>query len=417
MALDVAAWLPHFRQFSADTAQEGLCAVQKHLSLERERLKSLLKKYLLSDFFSTRDWVKKQGMRGDENKQASMFGYVTMEEMIPAAHPLRMVRQLVDVALGQMEPVLAGMYAERGRPSIAPERLLRAQLLLVLYSIRSEGQLIEQLRYNFLYRWFVGLEMNERVWETSVFSKNRERLIAAEASQQLLLAVVEQARAQQLLSEEHFTVDGTLIQAWASRQSFKPRQDAPQRGTGARGRKLLRDTHESTTDPEARLFRKSWSTAALPSYLGHVITENRHGLIVVAMASQAGNAAEREAALEMLKRLKRRGPITLGADKSYQQEVFVRGLREAGVRPHVAEHAPSPYWQNWLSEDERNDPGLTLSQKKRRLVEKVFGWLKQDRIRQVKLRGLRRVDWLFQLTAAAHNLLRLSRLIPIPALA
>jgi transposase len=356
-------------------------------------------------------------MRGDENKQASMFGYVRMEEMIPAGHPLRRVRQLVDAALVQMEPVLAGMHAERGRPSIAPERLLRAQLLLVLYSIRSEGQLVEQLRYNFLYRWFVGLEMNEAMWEPSVFSKNRERLIAAAASQQLLLAVVEQARAQQLLSEEHFTVDGTLIQAWASRQSFKEKSDPPRRGTGARGRKLLRDTHESTTDPEARLFRKSWSTAALPSYLGHVITENRNGLIVAAMATQAGNAAEREAGLEMLTRLKRRGPITLGADKSYQQERFVRGLREAGVRPHVAEHALSPNWQNWLSEAERSDPGLTLSQSKRRLVEKVFGWLKQDRIRQVKLRGLRRVDWMFQLAAAAHNLLRLSRMVPIPATA
>lgn len=356
-------------------------------------------------------------MRGDENKQASMFGYVTMEEMIPSGHPLRRVRQLVDGALGRMEAVLAGMYADRGRPSIAPERLLRAQLLLVLYSIRSEGQLMEQLRYNFLYRWFVGLEMNEGVWETSVFSKNRERLIAAEASQQLLLAVVEQAGAQQLLSEEHFTVDGTLIQAWASRQSFKEKDHSSQRGTGARGRKLLRDRVESRTDPEARLFRKSWSTAALPSYLGHVITENRNGLIVVAMATHAGNAAEREAGLEMVKRLRRRGPITLGADKSYQQEAFVRGLREAGVRPHVAEHASSRNWQNWLSEAERGDPGLMLSQKKRRLVEKVFGWLKQDRLRQVKLRGLRRVDWVFQLAAAAHNLLRLCKLIPIPAIA
>jgi transposase/IS5 family transposase len=356
-------------------------------------------------------------MRGDENKQASMFGYVTMEEMIPAVHPLRRVRRLVDAALVRMEPVLGGMYSERGRPSIAPERLLRAQLLLVLYSIRSEGQLMEQLHYNFLYRWFVGLEMNEGVWETSVFSKNRERLIAAEASQQLLLAVVEEARAQQLLSEEHFTVDGTLIQAWASRRSFKEKPEPPDRGTGARGRKLLRDTHASTTDPDARLYRKSSSGAVVPSYLGHLITENRNGLIVAAMATKAGNAAEREAGLTMLKRLKRDGAITLGADKSYQEEHFVGALRRHGVRPHVAEYAPNPKWLNWLTEAERGDPGMALSQKKRKLVEKPFGWLKQDRLRQVKLRGLERVDWLFRFAAAAHNLLRLSKLIPIPAAA
>jgi transposase len=352
-------------------------------------------------------------MRGDDKQQAAMFSYVTMEQRIAPDHPMRRIRALTDRALARMDAEFDQLYSEMGRPSIAPERLLRAQLLMIVYSIRSEGQLMEQLNYNLLYRWFVGLEMDDPVWDQTVFSKNRERLIAGDASRHLLLAVVEEAHAAQLLSEEHFTVDGTLIQAWASRRSFKEKPEPPDRGTGARGRKLLRDTHESTTDAEARLYRKSSSGAVVPSYLGHVITENRNGLVVAAMATQAGNAAEREAALKMLNRIKRGKAATLGADKSYQEETFVRGLRVEQVRPHVAQYEPNPKWRNWLTEEERNDPGLAVSQKKRKLVEKVFGWMKQDRLRQIKLRGLSRVDWLFQLAAAAHNLLRMSKLIPI----
>lgn len=354
-------------------------------------------------------------MRGDDQQQAAMFSYVTMEQRIAADHPMRRIRALADRALARMDAEFDGLYSEMGRPSIAPERLLRAQLLMVLYSIRSEGQLMEQLNYNLLYRWFVGLEMDDPVWDPTVFSKNRERLISGEASRKLLLAVVEEAHGEQLLSEEHFTVDGTLIQAWASRRSFREKPEPPDRGTGARGRKLLRDTHESTTDADARLYRKSSSGAVVPSYLGHVITENRNGLVVAAMATQSGNAAERDAALKMLQRIKRGKRMTLGADKSYQEETFVGGLRGEQVRPHVAEYAPNPKWPNWLTEEERSDPGLRVSQKKRKLVEKVFGWIKQDRLRQIKLRGLRRVDWLFQLAAAAHNLLRMSKLIPIQA--
>ncbi len=311
-------------------------------------------------------------MRGDAGQQSGMFSYVTLEQRVPVDHPVRRIRALVDRALGRMDEELDKLYASKGRPSIAPERLLRAQLLMVLYSIRSERQLMEQLNYNLLFRWFVGLEMDDPVWDATVFSKNRERLVAAEVSELLLLSVVEEARTEGLLSEEHFTVDGTLIQAWASRRSFKEKPEPPDRGTGARGRKLLRDTHESSTDPEARLYRKSSSGAVVPSYLGHVITENRNGLIVTAMATQAGNAAERLAALEMVKRLKRRGRITLGADKSYQEEGFVSGLRKAAVTPHVAEYKLNPKWPSWLTEAERNDPGLAISQKKRKLVEKSF---------------------------------------------
>jgi transposase len=356
-------------------------------------------------------------MRGDGEHQGGMFSYVTLEQRVPQDHPARRIRELVDGALRRMDGELGKLYAKKGRPSIAPERLLRAQLLMALYSIRSERQLMEQLNYNMLFRWFVGLEMDDAVWDVTVFTKNRERLIGAEVSQQLLLAVLVEAHAQQLLSEEHFTVDGTLIQAWASRRSFKPKDDPPDRGTGTRGRKLLRDTHQSTTDPEARLYRKSSSGAVVPSYLGHVITENRNGLIVAAMATQSSTSAEREAGLEMLQQLRRKRRITLGADKSYQAEEFVNALRRHGVRPHVAEYAPNPQWPNWLTDEERRDPGMAISQRKRKLVEKSFAWLKQDRLRQVKLRGLKKVDWLFRFSAAAHNLLRLSKLIPIPAAA
>jgi transposase len=354
-------------------------------------------------------------MRGEENKQVSFYSYVPMERRIPAQHPIRQIRRMVDRALESMDATLTAMYAKGGRPSIAPERLLRAQLLMVLYSISGEERLLEQLDYNLLFRWFVGLEMDDPVWDATVFSKNRERLIEAEVSRQLLLAVVEQARDAQLLSEEHFTVDGTLIQAWANRRSFREKTDPPDRGTGARGRKLLRDTHESTTDPEARLYRKSSSGVSVPSYLGHVITENRNGLVVAAMATQSGTTEERRAALKMLKRLKRGKRMTLGADKSYQEEDFVDGLRDQQVAPHVAEYAPNPQWANWLTDSERNHPGFAISQRKRKLVEKVFGWMKQGRLRQVKVRGLRRVDWLFQLAAATHNLLRMSKLVPIQA--
>jgi hypothetical protein len=271
---------------------------------------------------------------------------------------------------------------------------------MVLFSVRSERQLMEQLNYNLLYRWFVGMEMDDPVWDVTVFTKNRVRLIAGAVSQQLLESVLVEAREHDLLSEEHFSVDGTLIQAWASRRSFHEKPDPPERGTGARGRKLLRDTHQSSTDPQARLYRKSASGAVVPSYLGHVITENRNGLVV--------------AALEMIKQRRKPGArITLGADKSYQQEQFIVALRSLAVVPHVAEYAPNPKWPNWLTEEERNHPGAVLSQKKRKLVEKVFGWMKHDRLRQIKLRGLRRVDWMFQLAAAAHNLLRMGRLIPL----
>ena len=352
-------------------------------------------------------------MRGDDESQGAVFSYVGLEQRVPKDHPLRAIRRMTDAALQELDAQFESLYARRGHPSIAPEKLIRAQLLQVLYSIRSERQLMEQLDYNLLFRWFVGLNIDDPVWDVTVFTKNRERLIEGEIAEQLLLAVVEQARAAQLLSEEHFTVDGTLIQAWANRRSFREKTDPPERGTGVRGRKLLRDTHESSTDPEARLYKKSGASAAVPSYLGHVVTENRNGLIVDALVTQASTTAEREAALAMMDRLRPSKGSTLGADKSYQQEQFVDGLRARGVVPHVAEYEPNPKWVNWLTHDERNGEGFAISQRKRKLVEKVFGWAKQDRpLRQVKFRGRRRVDWLFRIVAAAHNLLRMQKLIP-----
>lgn len=355
-------------------------------------------------------------MRGDDLQQGWVFSYISAEQRVPQDHPLRAIRVMVDEALRGMSAHFDRLYAKCGRPSIAPEKLVRALLLQALYSVRSERQLMEQMNYNLLFRWFVGLTMDDPIWDVTVFTKNRDRLIAGEVSERLLLAVLEQAQAKRLLSEEHFTVDGTLIQAWANRRSFHEKKEPPARGTGSGGKKLLRDTHESTTDPEARLYKKNGASAALPSYLGHVITENRNGLVVAALSTQSSTTAEREAALAMLDTLRKQGrrgcAITLGADKGYQHKQFLSRLRRRKVVPHVAEHAPSPAWPNFLTDAERNHPGFKVSQSKRKLVEKVFGWAKLDRsLRQVKLRGLKRVDFLFRMVVTAQNLLRMRKLL------
>ena len=364
-------------------------------------------------------------MRGDEKQQPVRFSYVDLEQGVPAAHPWRAIRPMVDQALADLSVHFDALYARRGRPSIPPEQLLRALRLQALYSLRSERQLMEQIDFNLLYRWFVGLGMDEQVWDPTVFPKNRARLLAGEVSQRLLAAVVEQARAQNLLSEEHFTVDGTLLEAWANRDSFAPKNPPPAQGTGARGRKLLRDTHESSTDPEARLYKKSTAGESKPSYLGHVIIENRNRLVVAACATQSSATAEREAALAMLDQMQRAGggpasspkAIPLGADKHYQEQKFIAALRQRHSAPHVAEYEkPSTHGPNFLREAERNDPGRSISQKKRKLVEMVFGWGKADRImRKLKLHGAKRVDWLFRLLATANHLVRmvqLRKLIP-----
>ena len=381
----------------------------------------------ITDF--CQDLIYQRIMRGNDQKQEAMFSYLTLAQRIPMDHPARQIRALVDCALERMDAELEKLYSDTGRPSIAPERLLRATLLMILYSIRSERQLMEQMNYNLLYRWFVGLEMDDAVWDVTVFTKNRERLIAGAISQQLLESVLVEARAHDLLSEEHFTVDGTLIQAWAAARSFREKSDPPAsgKGSGSKGALLLRDKVESTTDPDARLYKKATADKAVPAYQGHALSENRNGLVVAAEASEAGNAAERAAALRLLDRTvapkQERDPeqqITLGADTLYQEEKFIEALRQREVAPHVSEYTQggSNMGKNSLTEAERSDARRTISKRKRKLIERVFGWSKLDRgLRQVKLRGLDRVDWFYRLTIVAHNLVRMRRLIPIEALA
>jgi transposase len=364
-------------------------------------------------------------MRGEDEKQSAMFSYVTLAQRIPADHPLRIIRGMTDRALERMSGKFDELYSSTGRPSIAPERLIRGLLLQVLYSVRSERQLIEQLDYNLLFRWFVGLEMDDEVWDVTVFTKNRERLIEGEVSQGLLSSVLVQARENNLLSEEHFTVDGTLIQAWAAARSFKEKSDPPKpgEGSGHGGEVLLRDKVESTTDAEARLFKKATADKSVPSYQGHALMENRNGLVVGAEASQSATNAEREVALDLLDQVLSTGQqrnaeqqVTLGADTQYQEEKFIEALRQRAVAPHVSEYVKGNLGKNSLDEAERADPRRSISQRKRKLIERVFGWSKLDRpLRQVKLRGLKRVDWFFRLTIAAYNLVRMRRLIPVSA--
>ena len=356
-----------------------------------------------------------------------MFSYVMLERRIPEDHPLRGIRVLVDAALERMDRQFDALYAKTGRPSIPPERLLGALLLQILYSISSERRLIEQLDYNLLFRWFVGLEMDDAVWDATVFTKNRERLIAGEVSQLLLAEVMVEAKARELLSEEHFTVDGTLIQAWAAARSFKDRSDPPiaGAGSGSRGEVLLRDRVESSTDPDARLYKKAAADKSVPSYQGHALMENRNGLVLAAEATRSENRAERDAALRMVdravpgeERRKAGQNITLGADTLYQEATFIQELRKRKVAPHIGEYVAGNLGKNALSDAERNDERRAISQRKRKLIERVFGWAKLDRsLRQIKLRGLDRVDWFYRLAISAYNLMRMRRLIPNPTAA
>ena len=364
-------------------------------------------------------------MRGGDEKQSAMFSYVTLEQRIPRDHPLRSIRWMTDRALERMSVQLDELYSATGRPSIAPERLIRGLLLQVLYSVRSERQLIEQLDYNLLFRWFVGLEMDDEVWDVTVFTKNRERLIDGEVSQGLLSSVLVQAGENNLLSEEHFTVDGTLIQAWAAARSFEEKSDPPKPGAGSGygGEVLLRDKVESQTDPEARLFKKATADKSVPSYQGHALMENRSGLVVGAEASQSATNAEREVALDLLDQVlvtaqprNAEQQVTLGADTQYQDEKFIEALRQRAIAPHVSEYVKGNLGKNSLDEAERADPRRSISQRKRKLIERVFGWAKLDRpLRQVKLRGLKRVDWFFRLAITAYDLVRMRRLIPFLA--
>jgi transposase len=355
-------------------------------------------------------------MRGQPNEQPSMFSYLSAEERIPVEHPLRKIRELVDAVLARMSRKLEGLYAETGRPSIAPEYLLRGLLLQVFYSIRSERLLMEQLDYNLLFRWFVGLEMDQKVWNHAVFSKNRDRLLNQAMAQEFFRQVLQEAKG--LLSDEHFTVDGTLIEAWASQKSFQPK-DSPQRdpaaGKNFRGEKRKNDTHQSKTDPESRLYRKANGQEARLSYLGHLVVENRNGLIVRVKVTQANGKAEPEAAVEMARSLRQpHRRITLGADKAYDTKDLAANLRDLNVTPHVTQNNTNR--RSAIDGRTTRHAGYQISLCKRWLVEKPFGWLKTiGPLRKVKLRGLRKVDWLFVFSASAFNLLRIPKLLKAAA--
>jgi transposase len=353
-------------------------------------------------------------MRGDDRQPDAMFSYVSAEQRVPPDHPLRAIRALVDDVLRDMSREFGRLYASVGRPSIPPERLLRAQLLQIFYSIRSERLLMEQLDYNLLFRWFVGMDMDEPIWDQTVFTKNRDRLLNQDIARSFFRRVV--ARATDLMSDEHFTVDGTLIEAWASQKSFQRKDGGPDDdGRNFRGQERTNDTHASTTDPDARLYRKSNSAESRLAYLGHLLIENRHGLIADAMATQADGTAEREAARVMLHAQWKHAPgrrRTLGADKAYDVHAFIDVVRDLGATPHVSQNLRRRGGSAIDGRTTRH-AGYAKSQHARPRIEPAFGWLKTIAwIRKVKLRGLAKVDWLFVFASAAFNLRRLSTLLP-----
>jgi transposase len=360
-------------------------------------------------------------MRGADIMQESLFTVRQLEDFIPSDHPLRPIRLLVNQALVRMNSVFDSIYADSGRDSIAPEKLMRAMLLQIFHSIRSERQLMEQMRYNLLFRWFVGVSMDDAVWDHSVFSKNRDRLLEHEVVEAFFTETLALANQRGLLSKEHFSVDGTLIQAWASQKSFKPKDgsdDQTPNGGGRngqadwKGKPRANDTHESMTDPDARLYRKSHNTAAILCYQGHVLMENRNGLIVSALATPADGTGERTAALAMLEVIPGSRRKSVGADKAYDTADFVQACRERNVVPHVAQNTARPGGSAIDGRTTRH-AGYALSQMIRKRIEEPFGWGKTvGRIRQTVYRGLRRVDQHFKLTMLASNLVRMAK-IPI----
>ena len=352
-------------------------------------------------------------MRGDDDQQEGMYSYISPEKRVPADHPLRPIRKMVDEILKEMSPKFQKLYSDVGRPSIAPERLLRSLLLQIFYSVRSERMLIEQLQYNLLFRWFVGMEMDEAVWSHAVYSKNRERLLNEEIAEAFFQRVLE--RAKPYMSDEHFTVDGTLVEAWASHKSFRPKDgtgkpSGPGGDVDFRGEKRKNQTHESTSDPDARLFTKSRGSEAKLSYMGHVLLENRNGLLVQTFLTEASGRAERDAALLLAEAIPAGKRVTLGADKNYDTREFVRELRGMNITPHVAQNTTNR--RSAVDERTTRHAGYEVSQRKRKRVEQSFGWMKMiGMLKKVKLRGIDKVGWLFTFTGAAYNLCRLRNLM------
>ena len=339
-----------------------------------------------------------------------MFSYLCAEEMVPADHPLRVIREMCDLALRDLSRRFANLYSKLGRRSVPPEKLMRALLLQALHSIRSERLLMEQLRYNFLFRWFVGLNMEESVWDPTVFSKNRDRLLGGDIAQAFFEAVMKQAREKDLLSDEHFSVDGTLLEAWASKKSYQKKENPAAEGSGARGKVLLRDTYECTTDPDAQMYRKSSGGAFQLCHMAHVLMENRNGLPVAGKVSEAMNSAEWEAALEMLATVTHDGQkkVTAGCDSAYDYDRFTVQARAQNVTPHVAQHSNR---SSSIDQRTTRHRSYAISLQKRKLIEPIFGWIKNTAmLRKVHHRGRALVQWTFTMALSAYSLVRMRTL-------
>jgi transposase len=364
-------------------------------------------------------------MRGGDQRAGSLFAYVDLEDRVPAGHPLRPIRTIVNQALAALSWDFDRLYGRIGRPGVPPEKLLRALLLQAFYSIRSERQLMERLDFDLLFRWFTGLGIDDPVWDHSTFSKNRDRLLAGDVAARFMAAVLNQPSVRRLLSDEHFSVDGTLIEAWASMKSFQPKDHGDHgdasgggrnRDADFRGHKRSNDSHASTTDRDARLYRKGHGQESRLAYLGHLLSENRHGLVVRARATRADGRAEWQAGLAMVGDLAGRHRITVGGDKGYDVQGFAAGLRTLAATPHVAQHRYLTKTGRWRrsSVDGRatRHPGYAISQRRRKLVEEAFGWIKTVAGQaKTRFQGLARVGWSFQLAAAAYNLIRRPKLL------
>jgi len=367
-------------------------------------------------------------MRGSDERTGSLFSYVNLEARVRGDHPLRTIREIANAALSDLSRAFSLLYTDFGRPSIAPEKLLRAMLLQAFYGIRSERQLMERLEFDLLFRWFVGLGVDDPVWDHSTFSKNRDRLLEGEIAAKFLSAVLMQPKVKQLLSSDHFSVDGTLIEAWASIKSFRKKDgsDNDSEGPGRNAERSFHkekhsnETHRSTTDPDARLYKKGDGQPAKLCYMGHVLMENRHGLAVGGCISQATGTAERQMALDLIDgRHRRRRRITLGADKAYDVTQFVHDLRDRSVTPHIAVdgHLSKTGKARKTAVDGRTTRhvGYDISQRCRKRIEEVFGWIKGSAgLAKVKLRGRERVDAAFTMALTAFNLIRLPKLLAVP---
>jgi len=360
-------------------------------------------------------------MRGDLTNETAMWSYISPEQRVPADHPLRPIKKMVDAALRELSPLFDAMYSERGRPSIPPERLLCAQVLQALYSVRSERMLMEQLDYNMLFRWFCDMNLDDAVWDVTVYTKNRDRLLRSDVAQAFFERVLSRAQASGLLSDEHFTVDGTLIEAWAGQKSFVPKRktkddDGPPSGGCSRnptvdfhGKQRTNETHWSITDKAARMFRKGSGKEAKLAYMGHVLMENRHGLIVNTRLTQATGYAEREAAIAMVDEIAGRHRATLGADKGYDAAEFVAELRDRNITAHVAQNDTNR--RSAIDARTTHHSGYETSQRIRKRIEEAFGWMKTiGPMRKTKFRGSDRVGWQFTFTAAVYNLVRMRNL-------